>query len=82
MGHQECPEKGGIEMRWTYNPEAVEPPDEEMFNCPVCGEEIPYGTQLYYNSNKECVGCEHCLDTKFVEDVYEEERFAYRERMG
>lgn len=81
MGHQECLEKGGVAMRWVYNPNAVEPPEPDMYECPVCGEDIPYGTLLYYRDN-ECVGCEHCLETKFVEDVYEEDEYAVRERLG
>ena len=60
----------------------INPPDEEMFVCPVCEEEIPYGTMLYYNEMGECVGCECCLTTKFVEDVYEEEEYAVRERLN
>ena len=63
----------------SYNPNAVEPPDDEMYECPVCGAEIPYGTELYFNGS-ECVGCEECISRRFVEDVYEEEKYAMRER--
>ena len=59
----------------------INPPDEKMYVCPVCEEEIPYGTELYYNEMGECVGCEYCLTTKLVEDVYEEEEYAVRERL-
>lgn len=81
MGHQERSAKGGNEMRWEYNPNAVEPSEDDMYECPICGAEIPNGTMLYYRDN-ECVGCEECVSTKFVEDVYSEEDYAYRERMG
>ena len=81
MEHQERVKKGRFEMIISYNPNAVEPPDLETYICPVCGEEIEYGTYLYYNANKECVGCEYCLETKLVEDAYEEDRYAVRERL-
>ena len=68
-------------ISYTYNPNAVNPPDEEMYECPVCGAEIPNGTVLYYNGN-ECVGCEECITTKFVEDVYEEDAYAAKERLN
>ena len=72
-------------MKWAYNPynpEAVEPPEPEYYECPICGEEIPYGSVLYYNNMGECVGCEECVTAKFVEDVYEEEEYAVRERLN
>lgn len=77
MEHQERVKKGGVEMIIPYSP--VEPPEVETYTCPVCGEEIEYGTYLYFNDNK-CVGCEYCLERKFVEDVYDEEAYAARER--
>ena len=57
--------------------ERIDPPDEETFICPVCEEEIPYGTELFFDMNGECVGCEECLTKKFVED-YREEQDYYR----
>ena len=61
--------------------EMINPPEDEMYECPICGAEIPNGTQLYYNDMGECVGCEECITTKFVEDVYAEEDYAVRERL-
>lgn len=57
-------------MKWFYNAEQIEPPEPEYYECPVCGDEIPYGTMLYFNRMGDCVGCEGCLGTRFVEDVY------------
>ena len=71
-----------MEMIIFSNPNAVEPPEEEYYECPVCGAEIPYGTELFYNKMGDCVGCEECITTKFVEDVYEEEEYAVRERLN
>lgn len=59
----------------------VNPPDEEYYECPICGEEIPYGTELYYDNMGNCVGCEECITKRFVEDVFGEEEYAVRERL-
>ena len=77
---QERVEKGRHEMRkiWFYDAEEVEPPEPDMYECPVCGEEIPYGTDLYFRDG-ECVGCENCITTKCVEDYWVETVEAMRE---
>lgn len=73
MAAEDGLEKGRYQMRMNfYNPNAVEPPEEETYYCPVCEEEIPYGTKLYFNEMGDCVGCEDCLSTRFVEDFYDE----------
>lgn len=72
MATEERTEKGRCEMTF-YNPNAVEPPeDDETYYCPVCEEEIPYGSKLYFNDMGDCVGCEYCITFHFVEDYYEE----------
>ena len=58
---------------------SLNPPDEQVYECPVCEREIPYGTLLFYNEMGECVGCEECITTKYVEDYYEEVEYAMRE---
>lgn len=60
---------------------SLNPPDEEVYFCPVCEAEIASGTELYFNDSGECVGCEECLTTKYVEDVYEEDEYAVRESL-
>ena len=57
---------------YTYNPNAVEPPEPDTYECPVCGAEIASGTFLYFNDG-ECVGCEDCITTRFAEDYFEED---------
>ena len=64
--------------RWTYtyNPNAVEPPeDDAVYECPVCGTELYDGHELYYDKDGDCVGCEFCVTTRFAEDVAEEENY-------
>ncbi len=58
--------------RWFYNPEAVEPPEEEeeKMYCPVCDHRIYCGEYLYFDRHRECIGCEYCTFTKFVEDCF------------
>ena len=51
---------------------SLNPPDEETYECPVCGEEIPYGTYLYFNDMGDVVGCEYCISKRCVEDYMED----------
>ena len=60
----------------------LNPPEPEYYECPVCGEEIPYGTELFFNDMGECVGCEECLTRKYVEDYYEDVDIAIREGLA
>lgn len=53
----------------------TEPPEEETYICPICGQEIPSGVRLFFNNMGECVGCEECLTAKYVEDYYEEQNY-------
>lgn len=59
----------------------LNPPEPDYYECPVCEREIPYGTLLFYNEMGECVGCEDCITTKYVEDYYEEMDLAIRESL-
>ena len=68
-------------ISYTYNPNAVESPEEDYYECPICGAELPSGSILYYRDS-ECVGCEECVKTRYIEDVYEEEDYAVRERLN
>lgn len=63
--------------RWYYQPQAsdrVEPPEVETFECPVCGEEVFGGDELYF-VNGEIVGCDRCISTKYVADYVEEQEY-------
>ena len=58
---------------YTYNPNAVEPPEEEWeFNieCPNCGLELHEG-DLVYEIKNEIIACEHCIGdlAHYVEDL-------------
>ena len=59
--------------------EWLEPPEQEMPECPVCGDEC----EKLYKAGNEIVGCEHCIN---VIDAYEHmaeekeaRRYAYEE---
>ena len=56
-----------------YNPNAGEPPEEETYECPVCGAEISPGTYLYLDEYGDVIGCEECVSTKFVDDYFRED---------
>lgn len=58
---------------------SLTPPEPEYYECPVCEAEISAGTELYFNDMGECVGCEECITTKYVEDYYEEVGWAIME---
>ena len=61
-------------MKWNYyNPNAVEPPeDDEEYECPVCGETLSGGHELFINDNGDCVGCEFCISRKEAAEYFEE----------
>ena len=64
---------GGTEMKtWFYNPEAVEPPEPDYYECPVCGTELSGGSTVYIRDG-EIVGCEECIETRDAADYFEEE---------
>lgn len=75
MEYQERIKKGGNKMSIPACYERIDPPDEETFICPVCEREITYGTMLFFNEDNDCVGCEECLHTKYVEDYQEEQDY-------
>lgn len=70
MATEERTEKGRCEM--SYNPNAIEPPYEETYECPKCGSEISPGTLLYLDEYNDVLGCEECIHTRFAEDYFEE----------
>ena len=64
--------------RWYYQPQAsdlVEEPEVDTFECPVCGEELSGGHNLYIDESGEVVGCECCIRTKQVADYVEEQEY-------
>ena len=68
MATEECAEKGRCEMSY----EAIEPPYEETYECPVCESELSPGTLLYLNEYGDVIGCEECVHSVFAEDYFEE----------
>lgn len=57
---------------YTYNPDAVEPPEPTTYECPICGHELTGGNVLYFDDNDDCIGCEDCIHTKYAEDYFED----------
>ena len=53
--------------------ERVDPPEEDTYECPICGSEISPGTDLYINENGDVIGCEECVHTKQAEDYFTED---------
>lgn len=68
MEYQDGLEKGRCEMLSIYNPNAIEPPEEEKIYCPVCYAELGYGDKVYF-IGREIIGCTECIRSEFVEDV-------------
>lgn len=58
---------------------SLNPPDPIMYECPVCGEEISEGHELYFDDMGTCVGCECCLHTVYAGEYFEELDYAMRE---
>lgn len=74
MEYQERIKKGGVEMKWYYPPQAsdrVEEPSVDTYECPVCGEELSGGHDLYFDESGEVVGCEFCIAKVTVADYLE-----------
>ena len=40
--------------------------------CPVCGEELNPSDKVYQNW-REVIGCQHCIDEKEAQTVWEDE---------
>ena len=40
--------------------------------CPVCGEDLNPGDTVYENW-REVIGCQHCIDAKEAQEVWEDE---------
>lgn len=54
----------------NYMPEPpLEPKEEPMYLCPVCGEELNYDDKVYRGGYGNVVGCQHCIEENDAEDV-------------
>ncbi len=56
----------------TYNPNAINPPDEEPcpYECPICGTPLNEDEEVYLAANNEVVGCEFCITTRPAGEVW------------
>jgi hypothetical protein len=53
-----------------YMPEPpLEPKEEPMYLCPVCGEELNFDDKVYRNCGGTVIGCQHCIEEDDAEDV-------------
>jgi uncharacterized protein YbaR (Trm112 family) len=41
------------------------------YKCPVCGGEIYFDGDLYFDESENLIGCEECITKKDAEDVFE-----------
>lgn len=46
--------------------------EKAALRCPCCGEELSVDDFVYTGYNGEIVGCEHCLESHFAENMEEE----------
>lgn len=69
MEYQTCVKEGGSVMNGFYNPNDIDPPDEKYYICPCCGAELCCVNKVYLNEDREIIGCEECITTKYAEDV-------------
>lgn len=44
---------------------------ETVLKCPCCGEELSINDYVYTGYNGKIVGCEHCLESHFAENMEE-----------
>lgn len=53
-----------------YVPEPpLEPKEEPMYVCPVCGDPLNYDDKVYRNIGGEIIGCKFCIEINDAEDV-------------
>ena len=43
--------------------------EENTYYCPVCGRKL-YGDDAVYKAGGEIIGCEYCVKTVYVEDLF------------
>ena len=56
-------------MGWDMPEPSLEPKEEPMYLCPVCGEELNFDDKVYRNCGGTVIGCQHCVDVDDAEDV-------------
>lgn len=53
-----------------YIPEPrLEPKEDPMYVCPVCGDPLNYDDKVYRKFGGEIVGCKFCIEINDAEDV-------------
>ena len=56
-----------------YNPNAVEPPEDDSFvgECPSCGTPLNWDDEVYTNdTDGSVIGCQYCMSRRDAGDVY------------
>lgn len=56
-------------MGWNMPEPPLEPKEEPMFRCPVCGDELNYDDKVYRNIHGRICGCLFCISEDDAEDV-------------
>ena len=54
----------------------LDPPEQSMPVCPICGEECE---EFYFDNDGKICGCENCVSVKKAVEYEEEERESARE---
>ena len=49
--------------------------DEIMYICPICGEELGRGDDVYVDKSGSVIGCEVCVDIRSAQYVLKEVDF-------
>lgn len=50
----------------------LEPPEEKMYECPICGAELCGASTVYIDEFGDIIGCEDCVSTKDAANYFEE----------
>lgn len=56
---------------WDVPEPSLEPKEEPMYRCPVCGEELNFDDKVYVNCAGRVVGCCMCLEEESAGDWLE-----------
>lgn len=46
--------------------------DDEIYVCPICGEELGWGDDVYTDRHGDVIGCEACVDIRSAQYVLKE----------
>lgn len=61
-------------MIHIYNPNAIEPPDEEWLGvCPNCGTPLNYDDDVYLaDIDNSVIGCQYCITKRSAEFIFDD----------